>query len=288
MKLEPPALQYLEGDSPSHSSLTRLSGNIKALDQEEIVKLLTNAGHLNSDGKPTKLAAQAGVIDICDKKILWNLLETKKALVAQNKVEEQARARKEEARRRQAEDTGPKWVDLGTVGTYFGASNIVVGKWLDQAGLRAKPKLEKNESGDYDMLDIARQEQQKQITGFTGKQPTDKAYAMGLARTLKVTNSKKKEIDIVQWNLDLCKAVLVNAGHKIDHDRKLLLKGKGKNSDVKVLTVDDRAKELYSKWKTLKSQGKAREAELVFAKQPSIILDKVEVLMNNPGYFKKK
>lgn len=287
MKLEGPVDQYLKGDKPSHCALGNLHKHIKVWPQEEMQTLLQISDCLTQDLKPTKTAAQRGIIDLCEKKVLWNILEVKKALVAAHQLVASKKAQQEAARQAKAEKLaqGPSWVDLGTVGTYFGVSNIVVGKWLDQLGLRGVPEMERNSSGDFDMLDMANQAKKKQAAGFIGKEPTARALEMGAARKITVTNRKQQEIEITQWNLDLLKTVLQRAGHELNHGA--MLKGKGKNSDVKVITADDRAKELYLKWQQLIKQGKSAEAERIFAKQPKPILLKVEALMNKPGFLVK-
>lgn len=286
MKLPGPVDQYLKGPKPSHCALGSLSQHIKVWPQEEIQNLLQLNDYLTAELKPTKLAAQKGIIDLCDKKVLWNILEVKKALVVAHQLVASKKAQIEAARQAKAEKLaqGPSWVDLGTVGTYFGVSNIVVGKWLDQIGLRGMPTMERNSSGDFDMLDMANQAKQKQANGFVGKEATQKALDMGAARKITVTNRKQKEIEITQWNLDLLKAVLQKAGHELNHGA--MLKGKGKNSNVQVITADDRAKDLYLTWKKL-VRNKNYRAEMIklFDKQPKIILMKVELLMNKPNYL---
>lgn len=286
MKLEGPIDQYLTGASPSHCALGNLHKHIKVWEQEEMVSLLQVSDYLTAELKPTKAAAQKGIIDLCEKKVLWNILEVKKALVATHQLVEAKKAQLRAAQQAKADKlaAGPSWVDLGTVGTYFGVSNIVIGKWLDQIGMRGMPQMERNSSGDLDMLDMANQAKKKQAVGFLGKEPTQKAFDMGLARKITVTNRKQKEIDIVQWNLDLLKAVLQKAGHELNHGA--MLKGKGKNSNVQVITADDRAKDLYLTWKKL-VRNKNYRAEMIklFDKQPKIILMKVELLMNKPNYL---
>lgn len=287
MKLDPPAKQYLTGSNPSHSSLANLANHAKAWNDEEILDLLTKSGYLEA-GKVTKLALHRGVADICEGKVLWNLLETKRALITAAKVQDQKKSAEALARNKRV-SSEPAWVDLGTIGTYFGVGNVVIGRWLDALGFREKPRLAVNESGAHDLLDIARQAQEKQASGFIGKQPTERALETGLARKLTVTNRKKQEIEITQWNLDLCKAVLVRAGHELDTERKSLLKGKGKNSDVKVVTADDRARELYLKWKKLHNAPSTRaKSWSVFASQPTVILVRVEAMMNRPGFLTEK
>lgn len=289
MKLDQPIETYLTGDNPTHTALSRMSTHAKAWTQDEIVDMFKIAGYLDPEGKVTKHAVQSRLVDSCGGKVLWNLLESKKALVAQHRIKEQARGATEAARLKKLEDSEPKWVDLGTIGTYFGASAVMVGRWLDKLGLRIIPKMETNESGSVDMLDIARAKQSEQQGQFVSKKPSDKAFDSGLARTLTVTNRKKQEIDLIQWNLELCKTLLVRAGHDLDTERKMTLKGKGKNSDVKVITVDDRAKELYAKWRKLYNDPKTRKSSWdVFNKQPKPIILKVEALMNRPDFITGK
>jgi hypothetical protein len=288
MKLEPPITQYLTGPTPTHSSLNKISSYVKAWSQEEVEQLLKKAEYLTEEGKPTKGAAQKGIIDLCEGKVLWNLLEVKRALVGQNQVEIQAKAAAESARQARIKSE-PAWVDLATIGTYFGVGNVVIGKWLDELRLREKPSLQINESGAFDLLDVAREAQQKQANGFIGKVPTEKALNMGVARKLTVMNRKQQEIEIVQWNLDLCKAVLVRAGHELDTEHKMALKGKGKNGDVQVITADERAKDLYNKWRALHANTRTRsDSWKTFAGQPTILLVKVEALMNRPGFLTRK
>lgn len=288
MRLDPPFQQYLEGEKPSHSSLPNLHRFIKAWSQDDIVDMLRHSGFVDENTKTLKKALTTGVADICEQKILWNLFEVKKALIAQNQIEIQRRATEEAARQKKI-SREPRWVDLHTIGTYFGVSNIVVGKWLDQLGLRETPTLEKNSSGSVDMLDVANQAKKKQAQGFIGKQPTEKALEMGVAQSLQVMNHKKKEITIYKWNLDLCKSLLVKAGHPLDTERKTLLKGKGKNGDVSVLTADDKAEQLVAEFKKAIKNGKTKYRALsVFDKQPKVILLKCEKLLNKPGFLTKR
>lgn len=291
MKLDGPVEQYLAGKNPTHCTYENISKNVKAWDDDDVKRMLTNAGYLNENGKPTKLAAQKGIIDLCEKKVLWNILEVKKAMIIQEQIEYGKRAARNAAKEKKIVETGPKWVDLLTIGTYFGAGPVQVGKWLDQIGMREKPKIKKTSSGNIDMLDVARQKQDDQAKGKFGggKVPSQKALDSGVARVKTVTGRKNKEFDIVEWNLELCKALLVKAGHKLDTERKMMLKGKGKNSDVKVNSIDDRAKVLYGEWLKKYNDPIWRDrAYEVFNGQPKPILVKVEALMNKPGYLTRK
>ena len=284
MRLDPPFQQYL--DDGSHVCFDKIHIVAKAWSRDDVERMLSASGLL-SGGKPTKLAAERGVVDLCDRKVLWNVLEVKKALIAQERVEYGQRAAKHSAEQQRSSGDTVKWVDLTTIGTYFGVGSTVVGKWLDQLGLRAKKEIPKHSDGSVDMLDVAREKQDRDANGgFSRKVPTEKALNSGVARVKTVTNRKKQNIDITEWNLELCKVLLVKAGHELDTERKMVLKGKGRNSDVKVNSVDARAKELFVLWKQRSKDPVWKDrAHEVFNGQPKAILVRVEALMNDPGYI---
>lgn len=273
-QLPPPIEKYLAGTNPTHTSRQKLQKYLN-IEQKDIERVLKAEKAITPEGKVTKLAQQTGLVDTCEGRALWNIEKTKR--LVKLKIGEPKKAQR----------TEPAWVDLGTIGTYFGVGNVALGKWLDQLGLRGIPTIEKNESGDYDMLDMANQAKQKQANGFIGKEPTEKALNMGAARKLTVTNRKQQEIEIVQWNLDLVKEVLVRAGHPLDTERKMSLKGKGKNSNVQVNGMDKRAKEIYTEWAKLYANPNERwKIKKLFSGQPRLLLEKVENdFMKMPGYI---
>lgn len=89
---------------------------------------------------------------------------------------------------------------------------------------------------------------------------------------------------------DLCKKLKIYLIRVDDTDwtnKNSLTKESIRAQLVKVITADDRARELYQKWQQLTRQGKASEAAKVFEKQPKPILLKVEALMNKPGFLVK-
>lgn len=300
MKLEPPVAQYITGNNPTHCAKKNIVKYVTNIAEAQLNNRLRENGYISLEEKPTKQALNDGIVDSCDGKILWNIdkikqfikNETPSESVLTSSTTPDSRASNPSSNNTPSKRpvrTEPAWVDLGTIGTYFGVGNVVIGKWLDHLGFRAKPTMQKNESGAVDMLDMAREAQKKQIDGFIGKEPTEKAFNMGLARTITVTNRKQQEIDIVQWNLDLCKAVLVKAGHPLDTEHKMALKGKGKNSDVKVNGMDKRAQELYVEWAKLYNNPADRwKIKKLFSGQPILLLNKVEELMQMPGYISNK
>lgn len=292
MSLTPPISQYVEGEKPSHSSKARLHVFVKAFPQRTIDDLLVKGGYLTSEGKPTRKSLDEGLVEVCENKALWNLSKTRKALAELSRPPKRDKKNVKPITKPvlQRVRTEPAWVDFETIGTYFGVGKIQVGKWVDQLGLRAVPEVQVNESGAVDMLDMANQAKEKQSNGFIGKKPTQKALDGGFAQVTIITGKKDKEFEIVKWNLDLVKAALVKAGHPLDTERKMMLKGKGKNSDVKVETMDDRIKRLYSEWYKLQKSPATRKSSWdVFKNQPKIVLSKVEVMMGKPeGYISRK
>lgn len=274
MQLEGPLEKYLQGTKPSHTSRQQLSKHLET-PQGDIERVLRGEKALTPEGKVTKQAQRMGLVDSCEGRVIWNIEKVRSLM--------KLKVGKPSAPQR----TEPAWVDLNTIGTYFGVGNVVLGRWLDQLGLRAKPTMDRNSSGDYDMLDISNQAKQEQANGFIGKEPTEKALNMGAARKLTVTNRKQQEIEITQWNLDLVKEVLVKAGHPLDTERKMALKGKGRNSNVQVNGMEKRAKEIYTEW--AKIYGNPRESwkmKKLFSGQPRLLLEKVEnEYMKMPGYI---
>lgn len=278
MNLTPPISQYISGSTSTHTSLKGLADRL-GTELGELTKHMQQQGYLSAQGKATTRAADVGLLDTCEGKLLWRVSKARELLSPTKKTTSQkpptAPVR-----------TEPAWVDLDTIGTYFGVGKLQVGKWLDQLGMRALPKLETNPDGSHDMLAVARQEQQRQSAGFIGKEPTEKALELGVAQVITVTGKKDKTFDIVKWNLDLCKALLVKAGHPLDTEHKGTLKGKGKNSNVAVNGMDQRAHELYVKWARLYSDPKTRwQCGKLFRGQPKPLLERVEALMKMPGYL---
>lgn len=286
MKLSPPVSQYISGSNPSHCSLSNLYKHITSRSDSSLRQWLKDNGYISESDKTTRKALEDGLVDSCDGKVLWNIFKVKQFIKREMNKAIALEEKKSSTAKSSVPDLGEAWVDLEIVGSWFGVSKIVAGRWLDELGLRALPQIEKNESGDYDMLDMSNQAKQKQSQGFISKLPTEKALQRGLARKLTVMK-KDKEIEIYQWNLELCKAVLVKAGHQLDSQHKMALKGKGKNSNVKVSGIDKRAQELYVEWAKLYKDPKNKwKIKSLFRGQPAILLEKVENdFMKMPGYL---
>lgn len=292
MKLAAPIEQYLTGDKPSHTSRARLATHITFWPQDKVEELLREERYLTPDGKISPRALSEGLVDTCDGKPLWNLKKTKLALLAATRKtpkENKTPAKPIVMPRSRPTTSGPVWTDLENIGTYFGVGKNKVGTWLDQLGLRGNKELQVNESGDYDMLDVARQSQEK----FSSKVPTEKALNEGYAQVEVVEyrgkGGKEKSFEKYSWDRDRVKDLLVRAGHPLDTERKLLLKGKGKNSNVSVDSLDTRAEALHAEWKKLYADPATRKASWkVFDRKPSALLMRVEMLMGKPRYLRDK
>lgn len=289
MKLAPPIEQYLSNDKPTHSSRSKLASNMKLWSQPEVEELLRGAAYITTDGKIAKKTVTDGLVDTCEGKPLWNITNTKKVLLAvTRKPSKKATSSVTVLPKRVDRPHGPVWTDLENIGTYFGVGKNKIGTWLDQLGLRDYKPVQINESGDRDMLDMANASKEK----FKLKIPTKKALERGFANMETIEYTQKgnaKSFDKYYWNLDMVKEALVRAGHPLDTDRKLLHKGRGKNGDIKVETIDDRAKKLYSDWLRLYNNPNThKDSWAIFNKQPVLILTKVEQLMGRPRYIQDK
>lgn len=282
-KLEPPLAQYIYGPNATHSSRRGLPRLLGAFNEDQINELLLEGNYIDDTGRPTHVAIKNGLIDLCEGKILWRgvkVAESFERLAVTRQRQRELKEDKPAPPPTPEESDEPHWVDLETIGTWFGVSKIQVGKWLDQLGLREEPQIQVNESGDLDMLDVARASQ-----GRNYKQPTEKALSMGVATMITVQKGDKF-IEFPKWNLELTKAVFAAAGHEIDHERKGALKGKGKNGDIQVSGIEQRATELYVKWARLYNDPKTRwQCAKLFRGQPEIILKHVEAKMGMPGYL---
>lgn len=288
--LPPPIEQYINGKNPTHTSQRRLGQHITFATPEVINGALTSNGLLSADGKITKQALEENIVDVCDKRALWNIREVKKIVLHATRKESDPdrKAGVVQPRSAQKAATGPVFTDLENIGTYFGVGKNTVGKWLEELGLRGYKIRQVNESGDFDMLDIAAESKEK----FRMKVPTEAAFERGYAQVDVIEYTQKgskKSFEKYSWNLEKVKNLLVKNGHELDTERKLLLKGKGKNSDVKVESLDSRAEALYREWKKLyKNPSTKKSSWKVFHKQPKPLLQRVEVLMGRPRYLQDK
>lgn len=242
------------GAFPSHSLTSTLSENFQNLDKNALVWILNNAGYMTKEGKPTKKSATEGLVDSCESKALWNLELLNLKLTELGNSYERKAVNQNVSRNSSGE---PQWVNLGTVGSYFSVSATAVGKWLDELDLRDDEGMANAESLDK-----------------------------GLANTVEMNAGKNKTRKITQWNLELIQELLMEAGHYLDFDYEKSLKGSGRNSDVRVESVEDRVKEFAREFtKMFKDTSVRRNLPQLVRRTPKPIQKKAEELMKKPGFI---
>jgi hypothetical protein len=240
--------------------------------------LMETSGYV-VDGRTSREALREGLVDTYEGKALWNIRVTqRKLLEITRKASSQQTSKVDRTpSKRKAGDI--RWGDLEAIGSYFGVSKIVAGKWLDEMGLRAVPALQLNQSGDHDMLDMANRSKEK----FVAKVPTPAALKHGVA-SMEHIERGKMEFDVYKWNVDAVKDLLVKAGHPLDTEHKSLLRGRGKNGNVQLKTADDLPLKLYRRWRDLQAVDATRQSSWnIFRGQPKSVTDKVEQLMGKTG-----
>lgn len=254
--LDGPLKKYTSGAFPTHSLNSVLANNFKGLAPEALKFMLFKEGWVSEAGKPTRKAADAGLVDRCGNSALWNLKELEDALFSLgNRLERQAVNQE----LKEPEGTEPQWANLGTIGTYFSVSSTIVGRWLDELGLRDGEGM-----------------------------ANDDALEKGLATTFEMSTGegKNRTRKITHWNLYLIQKLLMENGHPLNFDYEKSLKGSGRNSDVKVETVDDRAKAFAKEFvRIFKDKQERRTLPRLVDKTPKVIQKKAEELIKKPGFI---
>lgn len=257
-KLDGPLVKYTSGAFPSHSETVKLASNFKGLDSNALKFILFKEGWMTDQGKATKKSAEDGLVDALAGKPLWNLAILEEKLKSLGNSFERNPVNQE---LKLSDDGQPRWVNLGTIASYFSVSANEVGKWLDKLGLRGDDKM-----------------------------ATDEAMERGLATIVEMSTGqgKNQTRKINHWNLHSVQELLLQDGHYLDFDYEASLKGKGRNSDVKVETLDDRAKAFAKMFTTLfKDKTRRRELPELVRKTPKFVLVKADELMKRPGFTSK-
>lgn len=253
--LEPPIKRYLSGARPSHSKTSEIANNFKNIDANTLATIFQAGGYFNGDNKPTQKCIEDGLIDSCDKKILWNLnvisetLEKAGVKLERNAVNQEIVF---------PEDGEPVWANLGTIGTYFSVTANQIGKWLDDLNYREK------------------------------NMPTKDAMDAGLAILVEMNAGGKKTRQVAHWNLHVVQQALVDAGHELNFNYEESLRGKGKNSDVNVSAIDQRAADFAREFAKMYKNADTRENTKKLVKStPLLIQQKAETLLKRPGFITK-
>jgi len=255
-KLDGPLIKYTSGAFPSHSATAKLASNFKGLDANALRFILFKQGWVTDAGKPTKKAAADGLVDAHEGKVLWNLAVVEGQLSTLGNNFERAAVNQELKEPASAE---PQWVNLGTIASYFSVSANEVGKWLDKLELRDEEKMATNEAMERGLATIV------EMSAGPGKNQTRK---------------------INHWNLYDVQKLLIEDGHYLNFDYEASLKGKGRNSDVQVDTVEGRAKLFAKEFAELfKDKARRRELPEFVRKTPKPIQKKAEELIGRPGFI---
>ena len=80
---------------------------------------------MSDERKPTKKAVDDGLIDSCEQKALWNLEKVQEKLSELGMPVERSIVNQEI---KEPDDGEPRWVNLGTIGTYFNVTANTIGK----------------------------------------------------------------------------------------------------------------------------------------------------------------
>lgn len=256
--LEPPVKRYLTGRRPSHSSTVKLHENFEDMDANALKFILTKYGVMNESGKPTKKALEAGLIEVCEKSLIWNLNAVSSLLARAGMTVNRKSVNQEKPEKKFDE---PEYVNLGTIGMYFSVSGVKVGKWLDEMGLRDEQT----------------------------KLGTDDAQRSGLCQISEMSAGPgKKTRKIAVWDLHLIIDLLMENGHELDYSYEDSMKGKGKNSDVAVSSLELRARKFLEDFNERFSSShlptKRTCVKFVLA-TPKPILKEAEKILNKPGFF---
>lgn len=250
-KLESPVRRYTTGKLPTHSSTASLHTHFKQMPKEALTTALQANGYLSDSGKPTKKALTDDLLDVCDKAVIWRLSQVGKLL-------ESAGMNVKRQYGNQSIDpptsSDPTWVNLTTISTFFNVTPGTIGKWLDALELREDDGL-----------------------------PTKDAQDRGLGTVSEMSAGKKKTRKIAMWESYLVRVMLRDNGHPLDFDYAKSLEAKGKNSAVKVETMDSRALEFAKEFAALYKTRSRSSCSSLVKKTPKPILKRAEVLLKKPS-----
>lgn len=252
--LEQPVQRHISGKLPTHSEITALHTHWQDLDKMACRWVLHQQGYVDERGKPQRKAVDDGLIDRCGRTALWNLAIVQEVFEQHGMQLERAYANQEPP----INTTGaPVWANLGTIATYFGVSANAIGKWLHELEYR-------NDDGT----------------------PTKDSFDTMLVNTVQMNAGGKKTRDVYHWDLHRIIDILMEAGHPLNRDYEQNLKGRGKNSDVVVETLEDRVKDFTKTFVKLYKDPETRaEAKALARKTPRGILQRAEQLMQRPGFL---
>lgn len=259
-ELEPPVKQYLLGKLPSHSDTAHLADHFHGLSATSLNAVLQSGGYIESTGgrvKPLESAVSSGLIDKCGKVYIWNI-----EAVAQVLAKAGLKVKRQYANQTLKIPNDGTFVSLSDIARHFNQPSTVVGKWLEEAGVRKHGKA------------------------------TEWAYKNGLAKSnsfKQTTNAnKKKSVTYDKWNAYRTVKLLMSKGHPLDFDYQKSLKGSGKNSEVTVSNdMEKRVSAFLGEFVPLYN-GKDASIHRLVAKTPTAILKRAEKRLGKPGFLLKE
>lgn len=258
--LEQPVKRWITGKLPTHSGTKNLHKNFKNIDEQKFYGILMKNGFINNLKKPTKKSLEAGLLDTCGKNAIWNLQKVEQLFVKAGVNISRQIVNQEIS----GDPNGiPEWVNLGTIASYFNVTGTTVGKWLTKLDLRDKK-------------------------GNANQKAIDSNLGNNDEITMKI-NGRKTTKKMTRWNLYAIQELLLKNGYEMDFDYAKHLKGTGKNSDVKVTTIDDRAQLFMEKFTTTFKNTKLRKDCIrIVEKENKLVVKKAEELMGKPGFITKE
>lgn len=258
-ELKPPYKRHILGKSPTHLLSSKIHTAFKGCPREIFVEAMKRAGVIEGN-KPSDRALNSGIVEICEKRYLWNIKRTLEILNKVTGLKFETQYVNQELPPKQEE---PKFVGFAVIKTYFNVSPAQIGKWLSELSLRDSDGLPSKRALDLKIAEIA-------------EMRTD-------------PKNKKKIKKFGLWNLDETLRILVKAGHPLDFDYDKSLKATGKNSEVKVRTQNSAVEKFLEDFTKLYKNPKEKyRCEHLVSVYPRAILLKAEEVIRIPGFFTEK
>lgn len=248
--IESPARRYITGKLPSHAELKTLHEQFSEMPAVVVEQVLKGKGYLSETGAPTKRALAAKVLDVCDKRFLWRIEAVEETLRSAGLTPKRVYGNQKID---PPTSSDPTWVNLTTLATYFNVTAPAVGRWLDELELREDDGL-----------------------------PTKDAQDRGLGYVSEMAAGKKKTRKIAMWESYQTRLMLRDAGHPLDFDYMKSLEAKGKNSAIKVETLDSRTEDFTRGFVAAFKTGSKEQTKAHVGKTPRAILGRAEKLLKKP------
>lgn len=251
-KLSPPYRKYILGARPTHAVTDNIHEAFEGITLELMHSLLKSKGYLSENKKPTKKAVNDGLIDACEGKALWNLEAVSLFLKSGGMNPKRANSNQSF----EISYEGDKFVTLTVLSSYFNNTPAEVGRWLTKLGYRGKDGL-----------------------------PSKEWVKKGLAQIgeTKIMGKQTKKVSL--WELKQTMDILISNGYILDFDYEKSLKGRGRNSDVKVDSIDSRVDQFLREFVPLYNGKDSLGTRRLVSKTPKAILLRAEKKLSQKEGF---